>query len=107
MHREAGLPRTTLILSALSPAPRATKGKNMPRAKGPTSSSDEPKPPSRRKARPKFEVAPEQVAAPAAGWVYRDESAAEPKPTAAKAPPPSAENPVNSIPMLAFGVMAV
>jgi hypothetical protein len=39
--------------------------------------SDTPKPPSKRKSRPKFEVAPEQVTAPAASWVYREDGPTE------------------------------
>ena len=53
----------------------------MPRA--PKTSTDTPKPHARRKPRPRFEVAPEQVAAPAAAWVYRDaEPVTEPSPQA-------------------------
>ena len=75
----------------------------MPRA--PKTSTDTPKPHARRKPRPRFEVAPELVAAPAAAWVYRDtEPVTEPSPQATAAAPPT---PADTIPMLAFGAFAV
>ena len=48
----------------------------MPRAKS-DDTSGTPKPPAKRKSRPKFEVGPEQVTEPAAGWVYREDTAPE------------------------------
>ena len=75
----------------------------MPRA--PKTSTDTPKPHARRKPRPRFEVAPELVAAPAAAWVYRDtEPVTEPSPQATAAAEPTA---ADTIPMLAFGAFAV
>ena len=71
----------------------------MPRA--PKTPSETPKPHARRKPRPRFEVAPEEVAAPAAAWVYRDtEPVTEPSPAATPTP-------ADTIPMLAFGAFAV
>lgn len=63
--------------------------------------AEKSKPAARRKARPRFEVQPDHVASPAAGWAYRDK---EPAPEPVKAVPASA--PANTIPMIAFGVFA-
>ncbi len=72
----------------------------MPRA--PKITSETPKPHARRKPRPRFEVAPEQVAAPAAAWVYRDT-----EPLTAPSPAPTSTPTSADIPMLAFGAFAV
>ena len=72
--------------------------------------AEKSKPATRRKARPKFEVQPDHVASPAAGWAYRDR---EPAPEPVRAapvptPPPAApaSSPANSLPMMAFGAFA-
>ena len=67
--------------------------------------AEKSKPAARRKARPRFEVQPDHVASPAAGWAYRDK---EPAPEPVKAAPESApaSAPANTIPMIAFGVFA-
>ena len=70
--------------------------------------TEKSKPAARRKTRPKFEVQPDHVASPAAGWAYRDkEPSPEPVNAApAAAPPPAASSPSNTIPMIAFGAFA-